>query len=64
MKYILTILKFLFGGKKRIAFFVVLVAVIVFLLSRRTTTAVVQTVTGTVEKGTLVTSVSASGTIT
>lgn len=64
MKYILPILKFLFSGKKRIAFFVVLVAVIIFLLSRRTTTAVVQTVTGTVEKGTLVTSVSASGTIT
>lgn len=64
MKHILSIFRFLFGGKKRVAFFVVVIGVSLFLLSKRTSTPVVQTVTGTVEKGTLVTSVSASGTIT
>lgn len=60
----ISVVKFVFGGKKRIIALVLVVGVALFLLSQRTTTPTVQTVTGTAEKGTLVTSVSASGSIT
>lgn len=61
---LISAVKLIFGGKKRVIALVLVVGFALFLLSQRTTTPMTQTVTGTAEKGTLVTSVSASGTIT